>query len=184
MKILVACEYSGIVRDAFTALGHDATSCDYLPTESPGKHITGDVSATLSENWDMVLAFPNCKWLTSAASWRWKDTEKELLMSRAFVEKIWNCNAKYICIENPTGWLNNNWRQPDQILSPHFFGSRFCKRTCFWLKNLPPLIYGCQVLNPRAQVKQFGSKHNKSKLRSKFSPQLAEAMATQWNYQN
>lgn len=182
MKILVACEYSGIVRNAFVSRGHYAISYDLLKSESPGLHVVGDVSPALNEKWDMVLAFPSCQWLTSAASWRWNETQEQIKQSLTFVEKIWCCNAEMICIENPTGWLNNNWRQPDQILSPHYFGSRFRKRTCFWLKNLPPLIYGCTTLNPRPLVKQFGSNHNKSKLRSKFSPQLADAMATQWNY--
>lgn len=182
MKILVACEYSGIVSAAFSDKSHDVTSADLLPTEGTGKHIQGDVTELLSVPWDMVIAFPPCHRLCIAASWRWKDDAIEIEKAFSFVKLFWNCNAHYICIENPVGWLNNNWRTPDQILSPHFFGSKFQKRTCLWLKNLPPLIYTCINPLPKSLLKQYGSNHNRPKLRSKFSPQLAAAMAQQWNF--
>jgi len=185
MKILVACETSGRVRDAFIKKGHEAVSLDILPTDSKsqGKHITDRVEEYLTKEWDMIIAFPPCTWLCIASAWRWNLETSQENMTEAFslVKKIWAAPCEKICIENPVGWLNNNWQQPQQILSPHYFGSRFQKRTCLWLKGLPPLIYGCQTLNPRPLVGQFGSKHNKSKLHSKICIELAEAMAQQWS---
>ena len=175
MKILIACEFSGITRNAFTALGHDVISCDLLETESPGKHYKGNIFDIINNDFDMMIAFPPCTYLTAAAAWRWKDTEQELINSMRFVDKLFSANIPLIAIENPKGYLTHNWRIPNQILSPHNFGSRFRKTTCLWLKNLPPLIYGCQTLNPRSKVNQYGSKHNKPKLRSKICPELSQA---------
>ncbi len=180
MNILVACEYSGIVSAAFRAKGHQVMSLDILPTEQPGYHLQGKLEHALSINWDMIIAFPPCTHLCIASTWRWKNDKENMSRAFALIKLIWESPGKMICIENPVGWLNNNWRAPDQILSPHLFGSRFQKRTCFWLKNLPPLILGCTVLNPRPLINQFGSGHNKPKLRSKFQPELANAMSEQW----
>lgn len=190
MRILIACENSLIVASAFAQKGHEVIAVDLQPKSSTRGFIPHprvefyqeDIGSFLHSNWDLIVAFPPCTFLTSAAAWRWPDTQEQILQSLDFIVKIWNAPAKRIGIENPTGWLNNHWRQPDQILSPHMFGSRFRKRTCLWLKNLPPLIYTCQILNPRSKVSQYGSNHNKAKLRSKFTPELAAAMANQWNF--
>ena len=182
MRILIACEFSGRTRDAFTAFGHDVISCDLLPSESPGKHYQGNVFDIINEGFDMMIAFPPCTYLTAAAAWRWKNTSEELKQSAAFVDQLYNSKIPMICIENPKGYLTHNWKVPSQILSPHLFGSRFRKTTCLWLKNLPPLIYGCQILNPRSKVNQYGARHNRPKLRSKIECALADAMAVQWNF--
>lgn len=201
MKILIACEYSGTVRDAFAAYGHDATSCDLLPSEKPGKHYQGDVFDIINENWDIILAFPPCTHLSGAGAPSWKQKQKDGRQQQAFdfVVKIWENKCERISIENPTGFLNTNWRKPDQIINPYQFGDPFKKRTCLWLKNLPLLVH-TNVVPPeyhytsnstRGGLLKDGTR-KKSKLpirkawdnsmeRSKSFQGIAEAMAAQWS---
>lgn len=143
MKILIACEFSGIVRDAFAARGFDAWSCDLLPTERPGRHIQGDVLKVLGEGWDAIIAFPPCTHLAASGAPSWKEKQADGRQKRSieFVLKIWDADCRHIGIENPTGILNTVWRKPDQIIHPFYFGDPFMKRTCLWLKNLPPLYW-------------------------------------------
>src|SRR3989304_8828958 len=141
MKILVACEFSGIVRDAFIRKGHDAWSCDFLPSEKSGNHIQGDVIPILEEQWDILIAHPPCTYLSRAGARWWKDPSREIHAKLAFefVKLLANCNIQKIAIENPIGKLNKLWRYPDQTIQPWQFGHPYSKATCLWLKNLPLL---------------------------------------------
>lgn len=141
MKVLVACEYSGRVRDAFTALGHDATSCDILPTESEGKHYQGDVMDIINDGWDLMVAHPPCTYLSYAGTRHWNNPGRAELRdeSMKFFMQMINAPIPHICVENPQGYPNTIYRKPDQIINPYQFGDAFKKRTCLWLKNLPKL---------------------------------------------
>jgi len=154
-RILVACEYSGRVRDAFIAKGHDAISCDLLPSEGSHKnpHALGDVSLLLKQEWDMILAFPPCTYLTSAALWRNlpkhdPSGKRQLKTEQAlsFVESIMNAKAEQILIENPVGCIGTKIRPANQSIQPWEHGHPESKRTCLWLKNLP-LLEPTHVLN-------------------------------------
>jgi len=194
MKVLVACEFSGIVRDAFAARGHDAWSCDLLPTERPGNHIQGDVLEILDDGWDLMIAHPPCTYLSRAGARWWKDSARQFLADAAevFVMKLWNAPIHQIAIENPIGQLNRRWRYPDQIIEPFYFGDPFTKRTCLWLKHLPPLLSSVICAEVRAflpsntgagkrkgQRSQIGVAKN-AKDASKTFPGIANAMAEQW----
>lgn len=186
MRILVACEYSGIVSQAFRSKGHRVTSCDLLPSESPGAHYRGDVTGLLrSQIYDLLIAFPPCTWLAQCQMHR-KDFHSQIqtLAAFNFVHTLWNAPVKHIAIENPVGWLNTNWRPPDQITSPHFFGSPYSKPVCLWLKNLPPLMYGAQSPGRKKVSNHVNSRMPQSlkgKIKSKFFPEVAAAMAAQWS---
>ena len=142
MRVLVACEFSGIVRDAFIAAGHDAASCDLLPSERPGPHIQGDVLDVLADGWDLMIAHPPCTYLSRAgARWRGVPGRQELALAAAdFVQRLWNAPIPRVAIENPIGMLNRLWRYPDQTIEPFMFGEPYRKRTCLWLRGLPPLL--------------------------------------------
>ena len=158
MRVLVACEYSGRVRDAFIAKGHDAISCDLLPTESPGPHVQGDVLPLLSESWDLIIAHPPCTYLTGSGEWAYKDgpyhqkvkpgtlvgAERRQARKEAleFVQTIWRANSPRICIENPVGVITKRLPQlgKPQYIHPYQFGDDASKKTGLWLKGLPPLI--------------------------------------------
>jgi hypothetical protein len=143
MRILVACECSGIVRDAFTKRGHDAVSCDILPSERPGKHIVGSVldHQVANAGWDLMIAHPDCTFLTVSAN-AWSGVEWRIearLAAMHFVRSLWAFPVPRICIENPIGVLSTFWRRPDQTIQPNQFGHDASKSTCLWLKGLPPL---------------------------------------------
>jgi len=199
MKCLIACEYSGIVRTAFEKKGWDATSCDLLPTEIPGKHYQGNVFDILYDGWDLLIAFPPCTFLTVTANrHRWQKQLDALI----FVHKLMTAPIKHIGFENPVGVLSTYIRKPDQIIHPYFFGDAIQKKTCLWLKNLPPLIYSLEdtlferktSIDPEYFI--YNSQRTKSgkskysvygklgsgsgKERSKFFPGIANAMAEQW----
>jgi len=141
LRVLVACEYSGTVRDAFTALGHDAMSCDILPTDRPGKHYEGDVRDVLDDGWDLMIAHPPCTFLSvSGIHWNdrgrgWEETDKAL----DFVRLLMGANIPKIAVENPVSIISSRIRKPDQIVQPWAYGHDASKATCLWLKNLPPL---------------------------------------------
>lgn len=193
MRVLVACEFSGIVRDAFLARGHDAWSCDLLPTEKPGPHIQDDVLKHLDEEWDLMIAHPPCTYLSRAgARWLRKPGRRELADAAAeFVFALRGAPTRRIAIENPIGQLNTRWRYPDQWIQPHWFGDPFSKTTCLWLKNLPPLkptkMCGriAHFLPSNTGGKKRGQSANKGivtggKDASKTFPGIATAMADQW----
>lgn len=143
MRILLACEYSGIVRSAFESEGWDACSCDILPTELPGKHYQGDVMDIINDGWDMMIAFPPCTFLTYSGMNNWYDegrAEKRIEAAKFFMQ-LYNSKVKHVCIENPQGVMSKIFRELDQTIHPYFFGERQMKRTSLWLKNLPKLKY-------------------------------------------
>ena len=155
MKVLVACEYSGRVRDAFRARGHYAVSCDFLPTDAPGPHHQGDVLEILDQGWDLMIAHPPCTYLTIAAEWAYKDEQTKKIKpgtligearrrareeAIAFVIALANSPIRRIAIENPVGVLSTVWREPDQFIQPYEYGDDASKKTCLWLKNLPRLV--------------------------------------------
>ena len=144
MNILIACEFSGIVRDAFIKKGHNAISCDILPTEKLGPHIQGDVIPLLKYKWDMIIAHPPCTYLCNSGV-RWlKDNparEIQMYLGAVFFRNILKSSCEKICIENPHGYPRIAFRQPDQEVHPYYFGEREMKRTLLWLKNLQLLKY-------------------------------------------
>ncbi len=143
MKVLIACEYSGTVRDAFTARGHDAWSCDLLPTESPGNHYQGSVFDIIRNGWDLMIAHPPCTYLSYAATkyWNTPGRANKRIEALKFFNRVINARIQKICIENPLGCADAIIRKHDQIIDPYYFGDAHKKRTCLWLKNLPPLQY-------------------------------------------
>jgi len=154
MKVLIACKFSGTVRDAFTKAGYDATSCDLLPTEAPGKHHQGDVREILDAGWDLMIAHPDCTYLTCSAEWAYKDEQTKRIKpgtligaarrkardeAAAFFMELMNAPIPHIAIENPVGVMSSRYRKADQCIQPYQFGHDASKRTCFWLKDLPKL---------------------------------------------
>lgn len=178
MRVLVACEFSGIVRDAFRARGADAVSCDLLPSERAGPHIQGDVIPLLSEPWDLVVAFPPCTHLAvSGARW-FKEKRHEQDDALAFVALL-AALPRYV-IENPIGALSTRWRKPDQIIQPWMFGHGETKATCLWLRGVPPLVPTNVVEGRHARVHREPPPPNRWKNRSRTLPGIADAMAAQW----
>jgi site-specific DNA-cytosine methylase len=180
MRVLVACEFSGIVRDAFAARGHDAWSCDLLSTERPGQHIQGDVMKTMWRGWDMMIAFPPCTHLcVSGARW-FKDKEKEQVEALEFVRLLLAAPIERIALENPVGVISTRIRKPDQTVQPWQFGHGEVKRTCLWLKNLPNLVPTNVVEGREARVHRMAPGENRWRERSRTFPGIAAAMAEQW----
>jgi len=181
MKILVACEFSGIVRDAFATRGHDAWSCDLLDTERPGQHIKGDVLDILDDGWDMMIAHPPCTYLAvSGARW-FKHRQKEQAEALEFVRTLLNADIQRIALENPVSVISTRIRKPDQIIQPWMFGHGETKATCLWLKNLPKLI-PTNVVNGRDnRVHREPPSKNRWKNRSRTYTGIAEAMAERWS---
>ena len=191
MKVLVACEYSGVVRDAFLALGHDAWSCDLLPTESPGPHYKGDVRDILDRGWDLMIAHPPCTYLSNAGA-RFLYPKGKLnrarlklgMEGRGFFMVLWNADIPRIAVENPTPSKVYNLPPYTQVIQPYEFGHPVQKRTCLWLKGLPPLKPTRIVKNAQSS-KVPGNWFNKGgkdrqKNRAKTFEGIAKAMATQW----
>ena len=143
MRVLVACEYSGIVREAFKARGWDAWSCDILPTEIFGNHYQGDVFDIIDDGWNLMIAFPPCTYLTYSGMRNWYDDGRAMKRIKAaeFFMSLYDYSIPYIAVENPQGIMNKIFRQPDQVVHPYYFGDPEMKRTCLWLKNLPALKY-------------------------------------------
>lgn len=196
MKILVACEYSGTVRDCFAALGHYALSCDLLPSESPyGRHYQGNVLDIINDGWDLMICHPPCTYLSvSGLHWNKKDPERAQKTEEAleFVKLLLNANIPRIALENPVSCISSRIRKPDQIIQPYDFGEDASKRTCLWLKNLPKLtgteyIPGRVVGDKMRWSNQTDSGQNKLppsedrwKDRSRTYFGIAAAMADQW----
>lgn len=182
MKVLVACEFSGVVRDAFRARGHDAVSCDILPTEKPGLHIEADVRALLYEwhGWDLMIAHPPCTHLAvSGARW-FKDKMDEQADALAFVRLLMSAPIPRIAIENPVSIISSRIRKPDQIIQPWQFGHGETKATCLWLKNLPKLTPTNIVEGRTARVHRMPPGPDRWKERSRTYQGIADAMADQW----
>lgn len=181
--MLVACEFSGIVRDAFLARGHEATSCDLLPTEIPGPHIVGDVLEQLELGWDMMLAFPPCRYLTRAGSRFWRQPEWKQHQDEAanFVLRLWRAPIPRICIENPPGHLSSRLGPRFQTVQPWMFDHGYTKLTCLWLRGLPPLLNSVNHPRRRSWTEANSARSNQRwKRRSQTFPGIARAMAEQW----
>ena len=181
MKVLVACEYSGRVRDAFIAQGHDAISCDLLPTESDGPHYQGDVTDILNDGFDLMVAHPPCTHLAVSGSrhfWRKKKEQKEAL---DFVRLLMDAPIDRWCIENPVSVISSFIRPPDQIIQPWQYGHGECKSTCLWLKNLPKLKATNIVKGREQRIHMVPPGPNRWKIRSTTYLGIAKAMALQWN---
>jgi len=180
MKVLVACEFSGRVREAFRSRGHDAWSCDLLETEIPGHHIQGDVLMVLDEEWDLMIAHPPCTHLAvSGARW-FKDKEQEQAEALEFVKQLLDAPIPRIALENPVSVISMKIRKPDQIIQPWMFGHGETKATCFWLKNLPPLEPTNIVDGRENKVHRMPPGPERWKNRSRTYPGIADAMGSQW----
>lgn len=161
MRVLVACEYSGTVRDAFRLRGHDAMSCDLLPTEKPGPHYQGSVSDLLGDEWDLMIAHPPCTYLSvSGMHWTTRGLRDPKLTEWAldFVRVLMDAPIPRIAIENPVSVISSRIRKPEQIVQPWMFGDDASKKTCLWLKNLPPLVpYYPSVVPPKGWQRVMGA---------------------------
>jgi hypothetical protein len=196
MRILIACEYSGTVRDAFAAKGHYALSCDLLPTDASGLHYQGDVFDIINDGWDMMIAHPPCTYLSvSGMHWTTRGLRDPQLTEDAleFVRRLMAARIPRIAVENPISVISSRIRKPDQIINPWQFGHDASKRTCLWLKNLPLLmptdIIAPRVVNGKKRwANQTDSGQNRLppsddrwKIRSETYTGIAQAMAEQWN---
>lgn len=181
MKILVACEYSATVRDAFRSAGHDAWSCDLLPTEGdPAFHLQRDVLPLLAEGWDMLIAHPPCTHLAvSGARW-FKEKRVEQAKALDFVRVLLAAPIPRIALENPVSIISSRIRKPDQVIQPWMFGHGETKATCLWLKGLPKLVPTNIVPGREARIHKMPPGPNRWKERSRTFPGIAQAMATQW----
>ena len=203
MKILVACEFSGIVRDAFAARGHDVWSCDLLPTERPGQHIQGDVLEILDDGWDLMIAHPPCTYISYAGTAHWNKPGRvfKRLEALKFFAQLWEAPISRICVENPKSCASPTVAKYTQEIQPWYFGDKQFKTTWLWLKGLPPLIHSASdtlfdlathTARPEPEYidntertkkryfcdapKRIGDGHS----RSRFWPGIANAMADQW----
>jgi hypothetical protein len=195
MKVLVACEFSGTVRDAFAKLGHDSWSCDLEPTELPGNHYQGDVMDIINDGWDLMIAHPPCTHLavSGARHFSQKRADGRQQQGIDFFMKLANCNIPRYAIENPIGIMSSEWRKPDQIIQPYHYGHSASKSTCLWLQNLP-LLKPTNIVNKgefvtfpsgKRMTKWYAdsAKHSpkeREKIRNKTFQGIADAMADQW----
>ena len=190
MKVIILCEFSGTVRDAFIAKGHDAISCDILPTESPGPHLQMDARLVDYTGYDLVIAHPPCTHLACSGARWFKNKVQEQADALDFVRFIMALPIEKICIENPVSIISSKIRKPDQIIQPYWFGHPEQKTTCLWLKNLP-LLVATNIVSPgpihtTKSGKRIPAWYNippgpdRWKLRSKTFVGFAEAMANQW----
>jgi site-specific DNA-cytosine methylase len=183
LRVLIACEYSGTVRDAFAALGHDALSCDLLPSEKPGKHYQGDVRDVLEYPWDILIAHPPCTHLSVSGA---KHFEAKRMDGRqhaavSFFMRLALANVPRIAVENPVCIMSSLWRKPDQTIQPWQFGHGETKATCLWLKGLPPLKPTNIVAGREARVHRMPPSEDRWKERSRTFEGVAHAMASQWS---
>lgn len=200
MRVLVACEFTGLIRDAFAERGHDAWSCDLRPSERSGQHYQGDVRDILAEAWDLMIAHPPCQYLTRAANHVWNEPGRAEKREKAleFFIMLYDAPIRSVCIENPVGYANTAFRKPNQIIHPYYFGDRELKRTCLWLRGLSnlwywrqPNLFGEAIMTaypeptyvdktPRKKKRYFTDANHGDKARSRSFPSVAAAMAGQW----
>ena len=188
MRILIACEFSGVVREAFKKRGHDAWSCDLLPTEIDGNHIQGDVLKILNDGWDMMIAHPPCTYISNMSNCRIKESGRIELRRKGmeFFMELVNAPIPLIAIENPRGLPEREYRKADQIIHPYQFGHPALKQTCLWLKGLP-LLKHTNIVEPERKWdgKRWRTwvdtcKSHNGKFRSVTFQGIADAMAEQW----
>lgn len=182
MRVLVACEYSGRVREAFKKMGHDAWSCDLLPTEQEGQHYQGPVEHILTEKWDLLIAHPPCTDLAVSGARHFAAKRADGRQQRAldFVRLLLNSGIERIALENPISIISSEIRKPDQIIQPWQFGHGETKATCLWLKNLPKLTPTNIVEGRAPVVHRMPPSPDRWKHRSRTYLGVAEAMAAQW----
>lgn len=202
LRVLVACEFSGIVRDAFSKRGFYALSCDLRASESPGEHYRGDVFDVINDGWDLMIAHPPCQYLSFAGNRYWhapcRREKREAAME--FFMALYDAPIEHVCIENPHGYPSQAFRSADQIVQPWFFGDSRHKRTCLWLRGLPELFWSQQptffgqatavdrpspvrMKNGRPVYEtesMLGGRKARQINRSRFFPGVANAMAEQW----
>ena len=187
LHVLVACEFSGVVRDAFKAKGHDAWSCDLLPTEAPGQHIQGDALDVLSDGWDMMIAHPPCTYLCNSGSrWLYEQDDRWVKMEFAadFFRALLTAPINKIAIENPIPHkyaVSIMGRNYNQLIQPWQFGHGESKATCLWLKNLPELVPTDIVEGREQRIHKLPPSKDRWKLRSTTYTGFAQAMAEQWS---
>lgn len=182
MKVLVACEYSGRVRDAFIARGHEAMSCDLLPTDTPGPHYLGDVRDVLHDGWDLMVAHPPCTHLAVSGARHFAAKKASGVQDEAldFVRLLMAAPILHIAIENPISIISSKIRKPDQIIQPWMFGHGETKATCLWLKGLPKLTPTNLVDGREARIHKMPPSADRWKKRSETYQGIASAMAQQW----
>jgi hypothetical protein len=185
MKVLIACEYSGTVRDAFLRLGHDAMSCDLLPTDSPGPHHCGDVSDVMGNGWDLMIAHPPCTHLavSGARHFPAKRADGRQQAALDFVAMLLSAPVARIALENPISIISSKIRKPDQIIQPWQFGHGETKSTCLWLKGLSPLMPTNIVEGREQRIHRLPPSVDRWKIRSTTYAGIAAAMAQQWGGQ-
>lgn len=181
MKVLVACEFSGTVRDAFLKRGHEAISCDLLDSEKEGPHIKGNVlDAIKAKDFDLMIAHPPCTHLAvNGARW-FKDKKKEQEEALEFVRRLLDCKIPRIALENPISIISSRIRKPDQIIQPWQFGHGETKATCLWLKNLPALVPTDIVSGREHRIHKMPPSKDRWRERSRTFQGIADAMASQW----
>ena len=195
MRVLVACEYSGTVRDAFIRAGHWAMSCDLLPSDAPGPHYQGDIFDVIDDGWDLMVSHPPCTYLSvSGMHWTTRGLRDPKLTEDAleFVQRLMDCKIPKWALENPVSIISSRIRKPDQIIHPYEFGHDASKKTCLWLKNLPPLV-STNYIAPRIVdgKKRWGNQTDSGqnklapsadrwKIRSATYQGIADAMANTW----
>lgn len=180
MRVLVACEFSGVVRESFAVRGHEAWSCDFLPGERPGQHYQCDVREVIDAGWDLMVAHPPCTYLAvSGARW-WAGRQQEQAGALAFVRFLLDAPIPRICLENPVGRISTAVRKPDQIIQPWRFGHGETKATCLWLKGLPLLRATSIALQREHRIHRMPPSPDRWKNRSRTYTGVAVAMAEQW----
>ena len=182
MRVLVACEYSGTVRDAFIAMGHDAMSCDLLPTDAEGPHYQGNVFDVINDGWDIMIAHPPCTHLAVSGARHFAAKKASGVQDEAlaFVQALMDAPINQIAIENPISIISSKIRKPDQIIQPWQFGHGETKSTCLWLKNLPNLMPTNIVAGRSDRIHKMPPSPLRWKLRSTTYKGIAKAMAQQW----
>lgn len=181
MRILIACEFSGRVRDAFIRLGYDAISCDIIKTQTPGPHFQGDVLEIINDGFDIMIAHPPCTHLAvSGARW-FKNKMEEQCYALEFVRKLMQAPINKICIENPVSVISTQIRKPNQVIQPWQFGHGETKATCLWLKNLPKLRPTNIVAGRENNIHKMPPGNDRWKKRSLTYQGIADAMACQWS---
>lgn len=184
MKVLVACEYSGRVRNAFEALGHYAMSCDLLPSETPGNHYQGDVFDVIDDCWDLMIAHPPCTHLAVSGARHFvaKIADGRQQAALDFVQRLLDADIPKICLENPVSIISTRIRKPSQVIQPWMFGHGETKATCLWLKGLPKLYPTNNVSGRKPAVHYMPPSPDRWKNRSRTYQGIADAMASQWGY--
>jgi len=182
VKVLVACEFSGRVRDAFLASGHEAMSCDLLATEVEGPHYQGDIRDVIGDGWDIMIAHPPCTHLAVSGARYFAEKKLDSRQQEAidFFMMLANADIEKIAIENPISIMSTKWRKPDQIIQPYMFGHGETKATCLWLKNLPKLIPTDMVDGRENRIHRMPPGKDRWKNRSRTFEGIAKAMAEQW----